>query len=47
MLRQGTSLREPTDGKDVSLAPQNNHLVGAWMPDLLQVRDGEEGEETK
>ena len=27
----GTLLRELTDG-DVSLVPQNNHLVGAWMP---------------
>ena len=42
-----SSLRELTDGKDVSVAPQNNYLVGAWMPGSLTGQRWEGGEETK
>ena len=46
-VKEVSSLREPTDGKDVSVAPQNNHLVGPWMPDYLTGQRWEGGEETK
>ena len=33
VLRQGrTLIREPADREDGKLVPQNNHLIGVWMP---------------
>ena len=30
--KEGTLIGEPADQEDGRLAPQNNHLLGAWMP---------------
>ena len=32
ILERGVLIREPADWEDGRLVPQNNHLIGVWMP---------------
>ena len=46
--KEETLIREPADQEDGKLAPQNNHLIGVWMPgSFIDQRWGEVKKQSK
>ena len=46
--KEETLIGEPTDQEDGKLAPQNNHLIGVWMPgSFIDQRWGEVKKQSK